>query len=173
MALVVATAPASAACPPPDLDAALAAANQLRAAGAMCGSRGAFAPAAPLRSHASLQQMAERHASWLAARGELAHTGEGGANLARRAQGAGYAFSRVSENLGLGQADAPAALQAWLASAGHCANLLDAQVSEAGLACAPTAAGRPLWVMVFARPILAWRPPPEDAPAAPAPRPDR
>lgn len=176
VALLLAATWASARCPPPDLDAALVAASSLRAAGALCGSRGAFAPAPALRPHAALQRMAERHAHWLAARAELAHEGEGGAPLARRAQDAGYAYARMSENLGLGQADAASALQAWLASGGHCANLLDPHVSEAGLACATTAAGRPLWVMVFARPLAAVPLPPAARPAtssAPAPRPDR
>ena len=136
------------ACPALDRDAAVALINAARERGASC------APAAgsALRWSDRLEQAAQAQAQWLASQNTLMHSGPQGQTLSERARAAGYRFARVTENLGYGQAQLPQVLKGWNDSPTHCANLHDVRVTEMALACVPSAAGRPVWVMLQGRP---------------------
>jgi uncharacterized protein YkwD len=127
-------------------------ANRWRARARPCGARGHFAAALPLAWNPTLEAVARRQAAWLAPRRQLSHLGPGGDALGERAHDAGYRFARIAENLARGQQTAERAFEAWAASADHCANLMDPDARDAALACRATADGRPLWVLVLARP---------------------
>ena len=118
-------APATAStCNLPDFAAsALARVNQYRAAGATCGSRGTFAPATAL--------------SWsnLQANNFFSHTGSNGSGLGQRVDATGYAWSSVGENIAAGYPTMNAVVDGWMASEGHCANLMNPNFNEFGLAC--------------------------------------
>jgi uncharacterized protein YkwD len=165
-ALLVAPAPvdASGPCAAVDVAAAVGQASALRAVGGRCGER-RFAPAGALTWNQALERMARRQAAWNVRQGRLTHDGEGGADLAQRASDAGYDWSRLAENLAHGQPTLARLMLDWMASPGHCANLLNPEVSEAALACAVAADGRPLWVMVFGRPAAGAAPTVPNAPA--------
>lgn len=85
-----------------------------------------------LRWDAALYQAAEFHAREMAARRSISHQYAGEPELAARAQRAGARFSVVAENV----AEAPTAVRihdAWMASEGHRANLLDPRVNAVGI----------------------------------------
>lgn len=138
-------------CPPDDqVAAALAALNQLRAGGLVCGER-PFGPAPPLTWSAPLAAVAAGYARELAQRGQLAHADANGQLGGDRLQRAGYAWQRWAENLAAGPRSAESSLQWWATSPGHCAQLMDGRLQQAGLACAE-ARGRPYWVLMLATP---------------------
>ena len=126
--------------------------NQARAQPRDCGLRGHFAGAPALRWSAPLEAVADRQAQWLAPTMTLSHEGPAGQTIGQRAREAGYRFGRVTENLAHGQRDVATVIEQWLASDGHCANLMDGGVREFALVCRASGDGRPLWAMVLARP---------------------
>lgn len=108
---------------------------------------------APLRWNARLAEAAAMHAADLQRCRKLAHDGCDGSDLPLRAQRAGYAFRRVSENLALCLCDAANVVQLWLDSDGHRRNLLDPNVSELGADTRADATDlrRQQWVLVMGR----------------------
>lgn len=86
--------------------------------------------------------------------GGLGHTGSDGSNVAKRAEAAGYRWSAVGENIAAGRTTATATLAQWMASPGHCGNIMNpafADVAVAGLHRPGTPYGH-YWVMVLGRP---------------------
>ncbi len=137
---------------PVSIDAVMAELNALRARGGVCGARGAFPAAGPVQWNTTLEAMARQHARFLVGVGELRHRNEAGQALAERATAAGYRFRRIGENLAQGQPTLTSVLHAWTVSDTHCATQLGAAYTDVALACEPGKNGRPLWVMVLARP---------------------
>ncbi len=85
-----------------------------------------------LRWDAALYQAADAHAREMAARESISHQYPGEMELAGRGRQAGVRFSVIAENV----AEAPTAVRihdAWMASEGHRANLLNAQVDAVGI----------------------------------------
>ena len=134
------------------LDTVLDRLNLIRAAGGRCGDR-EFPPSPPLERSALLDQAAQTHADDMARNSFLAHTGSDGSNPGDRVSGAGYEWRVVAENVASGQTSADDIAATWLASAGHCANLMDAKYSETGIAYALNPGdGRDIyWVQVYAK----------------------
>ena len=135
--------------------AALARINRLRAAGGDCRGGGRFGPAPPLAWNAALLQAASAHSSDMAANGRFSHTGRNGSTMASRIDAAGYAWSRIGENIATGQARADAVIADWMSSDGHCANLMNADFRDMARACAPgtaTSAHKTYWTLERARP---------------------
>ena len=159
-ALVVGLAAASAAvgqansrCTALDRAGVLQQANAARARGAVCGTRGSFAPSAALTWNEQLQGAADKQARWLAELGSLAHSGPDGETLRERAAAVGYRYGRIAENVAQGQRSVAQVLAGWTASEAHCVNLYDTGVNEMALACAPGRDGRPFWVLLLGRPL--------------------
>ncbi len=137
-----AMAQASATCGLSDFAAsALARINQVRAAGATCGTRGSFAPALPLRWNGLLTQAAASHSADMAAKDYFSHTSADGRSMADRVNATGYAWSSLGENIAAGYATVDSVIDGWMRSDGHCANLMNPAFDEVGLACAAAAAG--------------------------------
>lgn len=133
---------ASASCGIADFAAiALERINQRRATGAICGSRGNFAPAAALRWNTLLAQAAAAHSADMAAQNYFAHTSLDGRSMSDRVNATGYAWASLGENIAAGYPDIDAVVSGWMASDGHCANLMNPAFDELGLACAPGVAG--------------------------------
>ncbi len=81
---------------------------------------------------AALYRAAQGHAQEMAARASISHQYPGEPELADRGRRAGARFSEIAENV----AEAPTAVRihdAWMNSAGHRANLLDAHVDSVGI----------------------------------------
>ncbi|MGR6807654.1 CAP domain-containing protein [Sphaerotilus natans] len=128
----------------------LARINALRAVARQCGST-RFAAAGALSWSSTLASAAQAHASDMAGSNYFDHVGLDGSTPASRARRAGYASDQVSENIGAGYASAEAALQGWLASTGHCSNLMNANVQDVALACTPSSTARygSYWVLML------------------------
>lgn len=131
----------------------LARVNAARAGGHRCGSR-AYAPAPPLRLSSVLSRVALAHSVEMAESNSLEHEGRGGSTPAERVRGSGYGAGMVGENIAGGVPTAAEVVAGWLASPGHCANIMDARFSEMGLAYAvePESTLAIYWTQDFAVP---------------------
>jgi uncharacterized protein YkwD len=69
-----------------------------------------------------------------------------------RLAAAGYAWSSYAENIAMGQTSAAAAMDSWMRSSGHRANILSTNNTEIGIGFARDSAGRPYYVQIFGRP---------------------
>lgn len=130
--------------------------NAARAEPRRCGWK-KFAAAPPLARSALLDRVAGDHAREMASHGRMGHAGNDGSTPAGRATRAGYRWLRIAENVAAGQPTPEDAVASWLASAGHCANLMDPAYTESGIGAAAAAAGEEgphwlYWAQVFGTP---------------------
>lgn len=143
-------------CALPDFQAsAMARINQKRAAGASCGTRGSFGAATPLAWSSVLTQAADGHSRDMAANNFHDHVSADGRTLADRIDATGYAWSTIGENIAAGYPSVNAVIDGWMASDGHCANLMNPAFTEVGLACMSGNAATTYssyWTMTLARP---------------------
>ena len=107
--------------------------NQARSVARRCGDQ-EFQAAPPLRWSPQLAQAAQGHSDDMARRDYFAHVDPEGAKPSDRAAAAGYRFWRVGENIAMGQRDVEQAMEAWLKSPGHCANIMRPEYVEMGAA---------------------------------------
>lgn len=131
---------------------ALALVNAYRAAGASCGSEGSYAATTALSWNAQLTQAALVHSDDMVALNFFSHTGSNGSNAGQRATAAGYAWQTWGENIAAGQASVAVVMAGWMASPGHCANIMRGAFRDIGLACVSGGAGntyRTYWTMVL------------------------
>lgn len=126
--------------------------NQARAVRRTCGSRGTFAAAPPLAVDARLTRAALLHSQDMAQRNFFSHTGSDGSRPGDRITRQGYAWSAAGENIAAGYRTAQAAVDAWLASAGHCANIMSRTFTQTGVGVATGGRYGIYWTQVFARP---------------------
>jgi uncharacterized protein YkwD len=134
--------PEQASCAIPDFSAAaLAAINQRRAAGATCGSRGSFAAAAPLRWSSQLATASAAHSSDMATLNYFSHTSIDGRSMSDRVNATGYTWASLGENIAAGYPGIDSVVEGWMRSDGHCANIMNPDFDEMGLACVPGASG--------------------------------
>ncbi|MFT3663682.1 CAP domain-containing protein [Piscinibacter sp.] len=147
---------ADANCALPDFAAsALARVNQLRAAGADCGASGRFAPAGALAWNTQLAAAATAHSLDMVANNFFSHTGSNGSTMRSRVEATGYAWSGLGENIAAGYGTVNSVIEGWIGSDGHCANLMNPNFTQLGVACVKgTAANRygNYWTMDLARP---------------------
>lgn len=127
--------------------------STLRAQGASCGSSGTFAATTALQWHTTLATVATAHSTDMAQNDYFSHTGLDGSSVGDRVGATGYSWSFVAENIAAGQGSVAAVMNAWSASAGHCANMMSPRAVHIGMACVRDASGTPIWTMVLARPI--------------------
>lgn len=127
--------------------------NAARREARTCG-RERYEPAPPLTLAPALTSAALIHAADMAARGTLDHRGSDNTNSGDRITRAGYVWQASGENIAAGQADADAAVAAWLKSPGHCATLMRPFFTQTGIAfaLAPTKNPSIYWTQVFAAP---------------------
>ena len=133
----------------------LARINQVRASGADCGSEGVFPAAPQLAWNDRLASAADGHSEDMAAQNYFSHTSADGRTLAARVDASGYAWLALGENIAAGYVGVNAVMDGWIASPGHCANLMNAGFAEVGVACVPGSAGDTYsnyWTMDLGRP---------------------
>ena len=128
--------------------------NAQRAAGATCGSRGSFAPAAALTWNARLASAAYGHSRDMADNNYFSHDSLDGRSMADRINATGYTWSTIGENIAAGYNSVQSVVNGWMASEGHCANLMNPRFTEFALACARNDASqyRLYWTQNFGRP---------------------
>lgn len=124
-------------------DEMLTAINAVRAEGAVCGST-AMPPAPPLVWDSRLEKAAARHSRDMAQNDHFDHRGTDGASPGDRVRRAGYDWRVVAENIARYQQTVDEVVADWVASPGHCENLLNASYLEVGAAEDGT-----YWTQVF------------------------
>jgi len=127
--------------------------NQARAAGRSCGTT-YYGPAPALAWNTNLFNAAGAHSTDMAANNYFSHTSLDGRNAGQRITGAGYAWSAYGENIAAGQTSAQSVVDGWLASPGHCANIMNPGYADIGTACVAggTSSYPTYWTMDLARP---------------------
>ena len=129
----------------------LARVNAARAEPRRCG-RTYYPAAAPLTLSELLSRVAAGHSAAMGARGDLAHDDPDGTRPVDRVRRAGYDARVVGENIASGVPTATEVVAGWLASPGHCANIMDARFTEMGVAyaLAPRTGGAIYWTQLLA-----------------------
>lgn len=109
----------------------------------------------PLAWESRLASSAHAQAADLALRDLLSHFDARQRGLGVRLRNAGYAAAGAGENLAAGQTDFDDTLQAWLASPSHCANLMQPEFRDVGLACVQRRGSRyeRFWVAHLGAPV--------------------
>jgi uncharacterized protein YkwD len=132
----------------------LRAVNRARAIDRNCGARH-FTAAPALTLNRALGEAALAHSQDMARQGYFSHQGKDGREVADRAVQAGYRWRGIGENIAAGQESPDEAMAGWLASPGHCANIMDRSFTEMGAAYG-VSAGREkphvYWTQVFGQP---------------------
>ncbi|WP_026001122.1 CAP domain-containing protein [Pseudomonas donghuensis] len=133
--------------------ALLAQVNAARAKPRLCG-RQRFAAARPLTWNSALGTAAQRHSRAMANGNYFAHRAPNGDLPADRAWDAGYRGRQIGENIAAGQGSPSKAMAGWLASPGHCANLMNPMFTQVGAAYAANSRSDEgvYWTMLFGAP---------------------
>jgi len=124
----------------------LAAVNAVRAEGATCGGE-RLAPAEPLIWDSRLEAAAVEHSADMAENAYFDHRGTDGADTGERVRRAGYDWWAVGENIARHQRTVGEVIADWVASPGHCRQLMDPRFQELGAAEA-----NGYWTQVFGVP---------------------
>jgi uncharacterized protein YkwD len=125
--------------------------NQKRTAGCNCGTT-YYPPARPLTLDNRLNSAADAHATDMTTHNFFSHTGSDGSQPWDRMTRAGYSWSYAGENIGAGYSTASAAVQGWINSPGHCANIMNPNFTNLGVGYSTGGTYRYYWVTDFAKP---------------------
>lgn len=149
--------------------------NAARSHGRHCGDRGYFPQAAPVRYDEILNVIAQAYAQDMAQRGFYSHVNPDGQTLANRLESRGYETRAFAENLHCGppallddvktlfegkevldeNGEHLGAVKGWLASPGHCANVMNPAYDVIGFGVAQGRSPLPgkanYFVLEFAR----------------------
>ena len=130
--------------------ALLAQVNAARSKPRMCGGQ-RFADARPLGWNPALGAAAQGHSKAMAYGNYFAHQDPDGDMPADRARAAGFRGRQIGENIAAGQSSPSKAMAGWLASPGHCANLMNPMFTQVGAGYAAQARSDKgvYWTMVF------------------------
>lgn len=113
----------------------LAAINTARTQPRQCGTQ-AFAATGALAWNATLASAAELYSRDMANHNFFDHKDRDGRMPGDRAELAGYLGQQIGENIAAGHDSVRKVVDGWLASPGHCANLMNPQYRELGAAYA-------------------------------------
>jgi uncharacterized protein YkwD len=127
--------------------------NRARSKPRNCGAQ-RFEAAPALAWSPRLGAAALGHSRDMAQRDVLSHEGRDSSTAGARATAAGYAWRVIGENVATGQGSPEQAVEGWLASAGHCANIMNRSFSEMGAAYAINQESDTIifWTQVFGTP---------------------
>ncbi|WP_309569969.1 CAP domain-containing protein [Deinococcus sp.] len=127
--------------------------NAARAQARTCGST-PYGATGPLTYNLKLEASAVAHARDMAANNYFSHTSVDGRTFDQRITASGYMWSIVAENIAAGQVTPQEVVQAWLDSAGHCADIMAPDITEIGIGYTPVSSGTygTYWVQDFGTP---------------------
>jgi uncharacterized protein YkwD len=131
----------------------LALVNKARAQPQQCGTQ-SLPATTPLTWNPALYSAAENHSRGMANNNFFDHMDRDGRMPGDRAELAGYAGQQIGENIAAGQGSVRQVVDGWLASPGHCANLMNPAFHELGAAYAvdPKSDAGIYWTGVFGEP---------------------
>jgi uncharacterized protein YkwD len=109
----------------------LAAVNAIRTAGCNCGGQ-QMPKVAALTWNSLLEKAALSHGKDMLATGSFSHTGSGGSTMSSRITATGYAWSTIGENIAFGYKSLSDVMKGWIASSGHCKNMMSANFTQMG-----------------------------------------
>ena len=109
--------------------------NAARSRPRACGEEH-FAAAVPLAWNEALADAALAHSRDMAAKDYFSHVDATGSGVAQRATRAGYRWRHVGENIAAGTGSPEQVVAGWLASPGHCANMMAPDFDDMGAAFA-------------------------------------
>jgi uncharacterized protein YkwD len=128
--------------------------NEQRAAGGMCGSR-AFGPSVELTMNGGLRCAARVHSADMAARQFFDHVNPDGETPYDRFGHVGFDYTLAGENIAAGQPTPEEVVAGWMASQGHCENILESGFTHIGVGLhveADDMYGR-YWTQTFGTPL--------------------
>lgn len=85
----------------------------------------------PLKPRTELSRAAQRHNDWMAKNNRLSHD-EPGRGIGERVREEGYNWLWVGENIAMGYATPEAAVEGWMSSRGHRANIMNGRFTDVG-----------------------------------------
>lgn len=131
----------------------LAELNVARSRAQQCGTQ-SFTATTPLTWNATLATAAEDHSRSMANNNYFDHKDRDGRTPGDRAELAGYSGQLIGENIAAGQDTVRKVVDGWVASPGHCANLMNPQFQELGAAYAvdPKSDSGIYWTAMFGAP---------------------
>ncbi len=106
--------------------------NLERARGATCGAE-VFGPASPLVMEPRLRCAARVHSLDMATTGFFDHDNPQGQSPFDRMELAGYSFRAAGENIAAGQPSVAEVMGGWMASSGHCRNIMSPDFTQLGV----------------------------------------
>jgi len=107
--------------------------NQYRAAGATCGGT-FYGPVPALAMHAALRAAARSHSEDMAVHDYFSHTSLDGRTFDQRISAAGYGGAFPwGENIAAGQSSPDEVVAGWMASPGHCTNIMSSGYKVIGV----------------------------------------
>jgi uncharacterized protein YkwD len=124
--------------------------NAARAQARQCGAQ-PYAAAPPLSWNTVLEAASLDHSRDMANNNYFDHKDRSGGTPGDRAELAGYLAQELGENIAAGQDSARKVVDGWLASPGHCANLMNPAVRDLGAAYAtdPKSNAGIYWTAMF------------------------
>jgi uncharacterized protein YkwD len=126
--------------------------NEARSVGRRCGGE-RFGAAPPLSAARELNEAADEHARDMLRRKYFEHRGHDGSEPRDRVRRAGYESRLTGENIALGPQSAEEVVAGWLASPGHCANIMEPRFRHIGVGVAVgRKRGQIYWVQEFGAP---------------------
>jgi uncharacterized protein YkwD len=126
--------------------------NEARSRGRRCGSE-RFAPAPPLAVSRKLNDAAGDHARDMLKHDFFEHRGSDGSQPKDRVEQTGYKHRLIGENIALGPESAEEVVAGWLASPGHCSNIMEPRFQDIGVGVASgKKRGQVYWVQEFGAP---------------------
>lgn len=127
--------------------------NEARAAGASCGGT-AYGPAGSVSLNTALRCSARVHSQDMAIQGFFDHVNPDGEDPFDRMTLAGYDYATAAENIAAGQLTPQLVMSGWMASPGHCANIMNPAFTELGVGAYEAAASEyPIyWTQNFGSP---------------------
>jgi uncharacterized protein YkwD len=127
--------------------------NQARSTARTCGST-SHPAAPPIAVDDRLVAAAGKWARRMASEGFFSHVGPDGSTPAQRIEAEGYRWRTWGENIAAGQQTAEHVVQSWLASPGHCTNIMNPAFTETGIGHVRDEASPSddYWVQKFATP---------------------
>jgi uncharacterized protein YkwD len=117
--------------------------NEVRRKGYQCGDT-YYNPAPPLAWNTQLELAAYKHSTDMARNKYFSHHAPDGSRGGTRIERAGYNWKTYGENIGQGYKTEKEMLDGWLASPGHCKNIMKPTFKEMGVARVGT-----LWTQEF------------------------
>ncbi len=135
--------------------ALLARINAARASGATCGTQ-SLPPTGAVQWNTTLFKAALGHSQDMADRSFFDHRNPDGNGVGFRVTAQGYRWAFVGENIAAGYPSVDAVMNGWLASPGHCENIMNRNAADVAVACVvkpndPQRYGN-YWTMVLAKP---------------------